>query len=225
MRPRRDPSLGSDTSLGAQALPWQLTHRAFDEERFGRATPGRGDVWLVAEDAWRAIGDTFRADAIRRLRLPARRRRTALERPMVDGFAEGYWLDAWSREIEEEGGRLPWPRIDLRTADPMPTTARRAAELYATALELVDGSRLEEIVARADAAETKTTVSPRSLGYYLMMQAKGHGISWTDDHMCFDLQYPSTEGYAQRATPRTSSRPPRWTFNAEIDFRFIDTLY
>lgn len=200
MRSRRD----------ATSDAWVATQNAFNDVRWRNDRTGL----LVAEDAWRVAGDVARANAVRRIRTG---KRTSRELNVVGGIAEAYWLDAWSSAIEEEGGKLPWPRINLDTADPMPQTVRRAASFYANAIEVMNGERLGDIILRAEAADG-VSIDAHELGYYLTMQAMGHGIAWTDRHDCFPLVLPRTEGHASRTGRR------RWRFDHEIAFRLTTTI-
>lgn len=174
------------------------------------------DAWIVAEDSWRAAGDDFRGDVIRRLRTPRHRgRRPIIENWMIDGVAEGYWLDAWASGMERAGLGRDLPRsITLTSADLPPRTVSRAATLFGAALELANGVRLEALFLRALDAD-QTDVRPGELGYYLVMQALGHGISWTDDHACFDVLLPRTEAWADPAR-RGPGGTRRWTFGSWV---------
>lgn len=184
------------------------------------------EAWLVAEDAWRAAGDSERGDAIRRLRT---RRRTYDEQAMVYGFLEAYWLGAWAAGMEEAGRSDEVPRdILLDNIDPAPRTAQRAAALFATALELANGVRLQALMGRAASAEARRlqaggrnpyamfTANPQTLGYDLAMQAMGHGVSWADNHACFEVFLPSTEAWALPAARQGRGGVRRWVFESSI---------
>lgn len=136
------------------------------------------------------------------LRRDARRpRRDAdVERAMLEGIVDGIWLPNWANAIEEEGERTP-RNITRATADKPPSSAYEKAEEFARELRERNRATLTELRERASVADG-APADPEELGYYLAMQAQGHGVSWFDDHEVFDITIPYAEWHAYRSGRR-----------------------
>ena len=125
---------------------------------------------------------------------------------------EDAWLPAWASAVEEAGDRLP-RNITRETADPMPPKVRTSARQVAREIARLNGGRVQslaEVWRRASAADGREA-DPHELGYYLTMQALGHGVAWDDDHAPFAVKLPRLE-----AVVFPSSRRGRWIFNLSM---------
>ena len=69
---------------------------------------------------------------------------------------------------------------------------------------------LTEVWRRASAADGREA-DPNELGYYLTMQALGHGVAWDDDHAPFAVRLPRVE-----AMVSPSRRRGRWIFDMSM---------
>ena len=114
--------------------------------------------------------------------------RTAIRRAMLRGIEDALWLPAWASAVDELGERTP-RHITRETADPAPRDVARAARLIAQRIERDNQASLAALHARASAADGRDA-DPEELGYYLTMQALGHGVGWTDDHAPFQVVLP-----------------------------------
>lgn len=120
-----------------------------------------------------------------------------VQRAMLRGMEDGFWLPSWASAVEEEGERLP-RSITRQTANAPPPSVLQFVAKFVSDLRAVNGGRgLKEIYAAASRADGHP-VDPESLGYYLAMQAQGHGVSWFDDHAHFPIVLPRVEVYAFR---------------------------
>ena len=115
---------------------------------------------------------------------------------MLRGIEDALWLPAWASAMEEEGSRTP-RNITRESADRMPREVTRAARSFAAELVRQNRATLPQIYARASEADGKD-VDPEELGYYLTMQALGHGVGWDDNHQPFDVVLPYAEAHAFR---------------------------
>ena len=138
--------------------------------------------------------------------------RSEITAGMLQGIEDALWLPAWADAMEEAGQRPP-QNITRETADPMPAAVGTAARKVAREIARLNGGRLQslaEVWRRASAADGREA-DPNELGYYLTMQALGHGVSWEDDHAPFAVKLPRVE-----ANVFPSRRPGRWTFNLSM---------
>lgn len=133
--------------------------------------------------------------------------RTAVGTEMIRGIENALWLPSWADAVETEGGRLP-RHITRETADPAPPEVKTAARRVAADLVRTNRATLVDLHRRASEADGEDA-DPEELGYYLTMQALGHGVGWTDDHKPFDVVLPRLETYAIR-TDRG------WDFNMSM---------
>lgn len=179
------------------------------------------DAWLIAADAWEEAGDIRRAELLRSF---SGEDEQSIVRDFQRGVEDGLWLLAWASAMEEEG--LPTPRnITRETADPAPRSVSQLARRYMATLarlnrspgraqgRTVIGRKILAIVRRAALADGRP-INPEELGYYLTMQSLGHGVSWTDDHACFDVIIPTVSAGALRRWPTG------WVFHGEVSARF-----
>lgn len=115
---------------------------------------------------------------------------------MLAGITSGLWLPNWANAMEEMGERLPHHITDESAPKP-PASLKRLALEFAYALARMNHGGLHDIFDRASIAEGRL-VDAEKLGYYLAMQAQGHGVSWFDDHEHFDVTIPYVEAYAEK---------------------------
>ena len=94
------------------------------------------------------------------------------------GMARGVWADHWAHEQEEAGESFSG--MDIYEAAPdAPTWAERWAEKLASSIVALNGAPLDSLYRAA-----KTAGFPKdreTFGFYLGMQAVGHGVNWNDD--------------------------------------------
>ena len=130
-------------------------------------------------------------------------RKASHDRYVLRGMARGPWSNAWAQEQEEQGESFSG--MDIYEAAPeAPRWAERWAKRLADAIVEINDAPLDHLFTAA-----KAVGFPRdqeSFGFYLGMQAVGHGIRWDDD-VSTDLKIgvPSMEFYK----------------NAKPDLRFI----
>ena len=137
--------------------------------------------------------------------------RTEVVRGMLRGIEDALWLPAWADAMEEAGERSP-RNITRETADPMPAAVSAAARLVAREMQSLNDAGLTDLWRRASEADGREA-DPEQLGYYLTMQALGHGVSWEDDHRPFKVKLPRMEAHAS-----PSRRRGRWTFHFSPGF-------
>jgi hypothetical protein len=117
------------------------------------------------------------------------------------GFLEGMWLDSYMSWAEENNlsytsGHIPQHVRDLDDIPQAPPlSAKKLAKKYGSILVKMNKANLTQLYDRASRAEG-SSVNPKELGYYLAMQSRGHGVSWTDNHAKFAVTLPSGEWYA-----------------------------
>ena len=135
----------------------------------------------------------------------------AVEADMLKGIEDAVWLPQWMSAMEEAGRGRELPRnVTRRSADEIPKSGRTLARMFALALTDKNKATLYELYLRAIDAEALRrgvnpqaqrrggVVDPETLGWYLAMQAQGHGVGWTDDHEEFEVSLPSAEWYTTR---------------------------
>jgi hypothetical protein len=126
------------------------------------------------------------------------------------GMARGVWADLWATEAEEAGESFSG--VDIYDAAPdAPDWAEAWAKKLAAAICHLNGDQKLDALFRA-AKEAGFPRDREAFGYYLGMQAVGHGVHWTDD------------------VPFTNSKPkilvPSYEFyegaeRSEPDLRFV----
>jgi len=120
------------------------------------------------------------------------RRNGEFKDEIIEGLVEGLWLPNWADAMEEAGEDLP-RNITLDTADPPPDEVEDFAKKLYTATTKANGFSLSTFF-----SETEDTSDPQRFGYYIAMEAQGHGVSWFDDHEGAPgrpLKLPYVEGF------------------------------
>ena len=113
---------------------------------------------------------------------------------MVEGFEEAVWLPQWAQAMEEARRSLP-RNITRESAPGVPLSALELARRFALALICENDASLTELWQRASDAEG-ADVNPTELGWYLGMEAQGHGVAWTDNHAPFPIRVARAEWWA-----------------------------
>ena len=157
-----------------------------------------GSTGAYRLDHWNSLRRRI-LEAITKL-VPKRPTDTSLRRDFLRGVEDALWLPAWASAKEERRERTP-RNITRKTADRMPPTVRTMARKFASTLIRLNDASLEEIYERASQADGGP-VDAEELGYYLTMQALGHGVGWEDDHEPFEVRLPRAEAYAHRSATR-----------------------
>lgn len=135
----------------------------------------------------------------------------SLRDTIISSMARTLWVTAWADELEERSRRhdvaararmRDWPQKDLMDLAPeTPQAAKNLASKLAFTLESEGPCVLEDALTRAlwaDLAQPSERFSSRqesveeyagSFGHYLAMEALGHGVAWSDDHVdhVFDM--------------------------------------
>jgi hypothetical protein len=151
--------------------------------------------WGARRDALRASGSRSEVRGSSRTRRMRRdSSRTAIGSAMLKGIEDALWLPAWADSMEEAQSRTP-RHTTRETAAEMPPETRTLARQFAAELVRLNRGTLPDIHARASEADGRQA-DPKALGYYLTMQAIGHGVGWTDDHEPFDVRLPYLETLA-----------------------------
>ena len=121
------------------------------------------------------------------------------------GMAKGPWASHWANEQEEDG--VSFSGVDIYDEAPNPPRwVMTWARSLAAVIEKLNGSTLDELYAAA--CRAGFAKNPETFGYYLGMQAVGHGVHWTDDGADnIGIKVPSIELYE----------------GASVDLRFVHT--
>jgi len=111
------------------------------------------------------------------------RKETAVNQSIKDAMARALWVTAWA-DYEEEAGRT-YPGQELMDVAPeTPPDAHKAAEMLWSKIKAAN--RNKEITTPAGG-------DPEEFGFYLAMEALGHGVAWTDDHEPHSYKIPHFE--------------------------------
>lgn len=108
---------------------------------------------------------------------------------IIASMAKTLWVTAWADEIEERSSQgdeaaravmRNWPRNDLMDLAPeVPPTAYVMAATLTSAIESLSQMPLE--AALAACCDVVDAEAADEFGHYLVMEALGSGVSWTDD--------------------------------------------
>lgn len=126
----------------------------------------------------------------------------SVENAMELGFLEAFWLNPYMDWAEEKGldyrtGHIPQHVQGLNDIPQTPpASAKKLAKKFGALLVKLNKASLTQIYGRACQAEGSTHVNAKELGYYLAMQAQGHGVSWADSHKAFPVKFPRAEVHA-----------------------------
>ena len=116
------------------------------------------------------------------------------DRDILRGMARGPWADTWAIEQKEQGESFSG--MDIYEAAPeAPLWAEKWAERLADAIVKINDTPLSHLFTGARAVGF--TRDEETFGFYLGMQAVGHGIRWDDDVRGSTLKIgvPSMEFY------------------------------
>jgi hypothetical protein len=128
----------------------------------------------------------------------------------LEGAARAFFVSAYADYVEEghstdndltddeRAARLDLARprggqawSDFAPENP-PNAYALAGELW-NALHTANGEAgVYSLALRAEAADGEAP-DPEKFGYYMAMQAMGHGVSWFDDHKDFPIEFPDIE--------------------------------
>lgn len=137
-----------------------------------------------------------------------------LEDVILGGIADALHVSAWA-DAEEEAGRT-YPGMELTEIAPPRTEAAETEALrIAEAYKIANKASLRASLTQAtiaDQAEAEKTSKPipvgalgrndtwedrvayaKEFGWYIGMQALGHGVAWDDDHASFPHAVPRAE--------------------------------
>lgn len=121
------------------------------------------------------------------------------------GMAKGPWADHWATIQEEKGKSFSGMDIYEAAPDP-PRWAKAWAKRLADSMVLLNETPLALIYAAAQKAGFAKNAE--TFGFYMGMEAVGHGIHWTDDGADdIKIKVPSMEFYE----------------GAQPDLRFVNT--
>jgi hypothetical protein len=121
-------------------------------------------------------------------------KKTAHNSYILRGMARGPWASQWANEQEEQGVRFPGGTDIYEVAPEAPKWAEKWARGIADAIVSLNGQSLDSLyeVARS----VGFTKDEEAFGFYLGMQAVGHGVAWDDDFATdFKIKVPSSELY------------------------------
>jgi len=95
------------------------------------------------------------------------------------GMARGVWADHWAQEKEEAG--VSFSGRDIYEAAPeAPSWAEKWAKRLANSISALNGNvSLNRLYLAAK--EAGFPKDRETFGFYLGMEAVGHGVNWTDD--------------------------------------------
>jgi hypothetical protein len=123
------------------------------------------------------------------------------------GMARGVWASHWANEQEEAGESFSGQDI-YEAAPDAPTWAEKWAKKLASSICHLNGDRPLDLLFR-EAQQAGFPRDRETFGFYLGMQAVGHGVHWTDDvpfkNERPEILVPSYEFYegAERSEPDT----------------------
>jgi hypothetical protein len=107
-----------------------------------------------------------------------RAKKTSHHPEILRGMARGPWADTWASEQEEKG--RSFSSMDLYEVAPeAPRWTEKWAKKLASSIVALNQLSLDDLYAVA--CEAGFQKSEETFGFYLGMQAVGHGIAWTDD--------------------------------------------
>lgn len=115
---------------------------------------------------------------------------------IIEGATDAFFGSAWM-EFEEEQGRS---LSQMEILDVMPTPppeAQKAAEDLISEIERQNKIDFDMAVLPGETQEPgeRDPKEDYNLGFYLAMEALGHGVSWSDDHEPHGLEIPWKEFY------------------------------
>jgi hypothetical protein len=118
----------------------------------------------------------------------------SLGQEIIDAMARTMFVVAWG-DYEEEHGRSHGGRDLMDVAPSTPPHVYDEAQKLAIAFETENvGANVTDLMMRAEEADGEEP-EPNVFGYYLVMQALGHGVSWFDDHKRFPIKFPRFEAH------------------------------
>lgn len=119
---------------------------------------------------------------------------------IIDGIARTLWALAWADHEEAHGRSLSGVAIDIEAPE-TPENARESARTLAERIAAANGRRgfdgLAELwkgVAERAGANPEDCEESERFGYFLTMEALGHGVAWADDNPPHGLNVPDFEG-------------------------------
>jgi len=121
------------------------------------------------------------------------------------GMARGVWADHWATEQEENGESFSGQDI-YEAAPNAPAWAEKWARKLASSISHLNGDVPLDMLFRS-AQQAGFAKDREAFGFYLGMEAVGHGIHWTDDVPSSDdvpkILVPNYEFYegAERSEP------------------------
>ena len=121
------------------------------------------------------------------------------EQDIIEGAAKAFFVPAWAVYQDEIGGENPGPGGNWMDIAPEPPkaaydAARRFIHQVAAENGFVRGSDMLQSVAIQDGAVPDAEYA-EELGYYLVMQSLGHGVSWADDHEDHGFRLPHVDAH------------------------------
>ena len=119
---------------------------------------------------------------------------------ILRGMSRGPWADLWATSQEEAGESFSGQDI-YELAPEAPAWAKKWARSLADAIVNLNGElALEQIY--EEAVNAGFARDKEAFGYYLGMQASGHGVRWDDDisRANLKIRYPSSELYEGATT-------------------------
>lgn len=114
------------------------------------------------------------------------------EQSIIKGMAKTLSTLAWADFAEEHDATSGFSGQDLMEISPEPSqfAIKRAEELY-DSIEEMNGVDLNGFVPPGE----DDSFDLEKFGFYLVMEALGHGVAWTDDHEDHGLEMPLIESY------------------------------
>jgi hypothetical protein len=114
---------------------------------------------------------------------------------IIEGMARAMFVDAWGDREEEQDRHYPGQDL-MDVAPETPEYAVHQAWRLCGMFEQLNGMAMICLLAaamRADGADDKRFLDDdvgREFGHYMAMEARGHGVSWFDDHEKFQIEFP-----------------------------------
>lgn len=111
-----------------------------------------------------------------------------------EGASRAFWVTSWADGMEERGESLSGQLMEQ--APETPLSAWVAAGQLIGELECLNKASIHMLGDRAAKADGVEDIDVEGFGYYMAMEAMGHGVSWFDDHKKFKIKMPHMEYHA-----------------------------
>lgn len=139
---------------------------------------------------------------------------------IVAGAARAFFVSPWADSYEEAGGSFSQQQIEDEAPE-TPAEVEGYAQDFIRVVERLNGASIQQLYeSHRDLEGHEREPDPHEFGWYLSMQAQGHGVSWYDSHpepAGGELKLPNAQLYVYVDPDDTEEVTVE---NFEIDERF-----